>query len=119
MTYYLTKFPPSYRDYRWWSARSKKRAEAFLKHVAEKYGVDGKMILVFEKPTNKTMKKAPKIKINIWKAKDGYRWHMKRSGRIIAESGEGYARIASLKKTLIHLMNAFASEDYDIFQVNA
>jgi len=115
MTYYLTKFPPRYRDYRWWSAKSKKRAEAFLKHVKEKYGIDGKMILVFEKPTNKTMKKAPKIKINIWKAKDGYRWNMKRSGRIIAESGEAYARVASLKRTLVNLLNCIESVDYDIF----
>lgn len=48
MTCYLTKFPPSYRDRRWWDARSKQRAEAFLKHVAEKYGVRGKLIKVKE-----------------------------------------------------------------------
>ena len=64
------------------------------------------------------MKKTPKLHINIWKAKDGYRWHAKRNGRIVAESGEGYARIESLKKTLNHLMNAIALGDCEVFQVD-
>ena len=28
--------------------------------------------------------------LTIWKAKDGFRWHLQVSGRIVAESGEGY-----------------------------
>ena len=116
-TYYLTKFPPSYRNRRWWRAESRDRAEKFLKKVREKYKIRGRIITMIE--TNKqTMKKTPKLHINIWKAKDGYRWHAKRNGRIVAESGEGYARIASLKKTLNHLMNAIALGDCEVFQVD-
>ena len=75
-------------------------------------------LVLSNKPTNKTMKKTPKLHINIWKARDGFRWHAKRNGRIVAESGEGYARIASLKKTLNHLMNAIALGDCEVFQVD-
>ena len=49
--YYLTKFPSTYRNRTWWDAKSKTRAEAFLKHVAEKYGVRGKIITVLDKQT--------------------------------------------------------------------
>src|SRR6186713_240139 len=101
-TYYLTKFPPSYRyrDYRWWNARSKKRAEAFLKKIKEKYGIEGKMILVIE--TNKqTMKKTPKLKINVRRDDLGYyRWDMTRSGRVELRGPKSYISIASLTKAL-------------------
>ena len=116
-TYYLTKFPRSYRNRRWWAKDELDYAKRYVKHVREKYKVRGKIITVFQ--TNKqTMKKTPKLHINIWKAKDGFRWHAKRNGRIVAESGEGYARIASLKKTLNHLMNAIALGDCEVFQVD-
>lgn len=45
-----------------------------------------------------------KIKIHVFKAKDGWRWHMKRSGRIIAESGEGYVHRAGCKRSLTNLL---------------
>lgn len=46
------------------------------------------------------MKRKTNIKIIIYKSKDGYRWRMQRRGRIIADSGEAYTRLASLLKTL-------------------
>jgi len=58
MIYYLTKFTRHksrskhngfiYLNKTWWGARSKTRAEAFLKHVAETYGVRGRLIKVKE-----------------------------------------------------------------------
>jgi len=59
------------------------------------------------------MKKTPKIKINIWKAKDGYRWHFKRGGRIVAESGEAYCRMKTCTKSvenIIHCIDVCAFE---------
>lgn len=32
------------------------------------------------------------------------RWRMKRNGRIVAESGEGYKRLRSLEKSLTNLL---------------
>lgn len=32
------------------------------------------------------------LKITVYEAKDGWRWHAKRSGRIMAESGEAYVK---------------------------
>jgi hypothetical protein len=51
VTYYLTKFPPTYRNRTWWDAKSKTRAEAFLRYVEEHYKVRGKIITVFDKQT--------------------------------------------------------------------
>lgn len=46
------------------------------------------------------------IHVYIYKAKDGWRWRMIRSGRIIAESGEGYKRRSSCKRTVKNLIDA-------------
>lgn len=43
-----------------------------------------------------------------------YRWHAKRNGRIVAESGEGYKRKGTLKKTLEHLIEAISQNDFMI-----
>lgn len=43
-----------------------------------------------------------------------YRWHAKRNGRIVAESGEGYKRKGTLKKTLGHLIEAIIQNDFMI-----
>lgn len=43
-----------------------------------------------------------------------YRWHAKRNGRIVAESGEGYKRKGALKKTLEHLIEAVSQNDFMI-----
>lgn len=41
------------------------------------------------------------MKLIIWKAKDGWRWHVKaRNGKIIAESGESYKRRATMLNTI-------------------
>ena len=45
-TFYLTKFPKTYRNYRWWMPEDREYAVAYLKHVREKYRVRGKLILV-------------------------------------------------------------------------
>ena len=47
-----------------------------------------------------------RIKVTVWKAKDGWRWNMKRSGCIIAESGEAYRLRSGLYKTLDAMLNA-------------
>jgi len=59
------------------------------------------------------------ITAQIWKAKDGWRWHMKRSGRIIAESGEGYKRPSGARKTLEHIINAIQAGAIKILPVVA
>lgn len=58
------------------------------------------------------MAKKNPLQIEIYEAKDGYRWRMWRSGRIVAESGEAYVKKAQCKRTLIRLSMALASEDY-------
>ena len=70
-------------------------------------------LVLSNKPTNKTMKKTPKLHINIWKAKDGFRWNMKRSGRIVAESGEAYCRLKTCTtaiENIIHCIDVCAFE---------
>lgn len=47
-----------------------------------------------------------KVKIELYEARDGWRWHAKRSGRIIAESAEGYSRKSKAKKTLLNFLGA-------------
>ena len=59
--------------------------------------------------TNNADSNTMNIKMIIWKAKDGWRWHWKRSGRIVAESGEAYARPGSARKTMLGLVAAIKS----------
>ncbi len=59
-------------------------------------------------------KKQIKIQVIVYKAKDGFRWHFKRNGRIIAESGEAYTRIGSIKKILVNLFNSIEVQQYDL-----
>ena len=42
----------------------------------------------------------------IYKAKDGWRWRIMRSGRIIAESGEAYTRKPQRAKLIARLQSA-------------
>lgn len=44
--------------------------------------------------------------IQIYRARDGWRWRMRRSGRIVAESGEAYRRPGSLRHSLRGLITA-------------
>lgn len=53
------------------------------------------------------------VKIYIYKSRDGWRWRMKRSGRIIAESGEAYTRKDALRRTLCKLVAELACERYE------
>jgi Domain of unknown function (DUF1508). len=58
----------------------------------------------------------PKIQVIIYKAKDGFRWHMKRSGRIIAESGEGYTRLSSVKRIVKSLIESITGSLIEFFE---
>lgn len=43
-----------------------------------------------------------------------WRWRMKRSGRVIADSGEGYTRKAKCEQTLTHLLATIAAGSIQI-----
>jgi uncharacterized protein YegP (UPF0339 family) len=56
-----------------------------------------------------------KVKYKITVYLDGnqeYRWNAKRSGRIVAESGEGYKRRSALKRTLDHFIEGMAENSF-------
>ena len=53
-----------------------------------------------------------KTSISVYKAKDGLRWRMKRAGRIVADSGQGYSRYKSLERSLLRLIDSFKKEQY-------
>ncbi len=55
-----------------------------------------------------------KMKITVWKARDGFRWHFKRCGRIVAESGEGYKRMGACTKSLSSIIACIEGENYDM-----
>ena len=44
--FYLTEFPKSYVNRRWWLKSEKKRAEGFVKHIVDDYGIQGKVVKV-------------------------------------------------------------------------
>lgn len=44
------------------------------------------------------------LNIHIYDARDGFRWHAKRGGRIVAESGEGYVKRSSAVKAAQNLV---------------
>ena len=46
------------------------------------------------------------VKVIVFEAKDGWRWHMTKAGRIVAESGEGYKKQQGCRRTLTRLINA-------------
>lgn len=51
--------------------------------------------------------------IVVYKSKDGFRWRMKRAGRIVAESGEAYKAKASMLKSLGNLIASITSANYE------
>jgi hypothetical protein len=55
-----------------------------------------------------------KTKFIVYKAKDGYRWHATRKGRIVAESGEGYRKHLGLLKSLAMFSKSLASGAYTV-----
>ena len=59
------------------------------------------------------MRKPVKIQVIVYKAKDGFRWHMKMRGRIIAESGEAYTRIAAIRKVLNSILTRMVGGNLD------
>ncbi len=42
-----------------------------------------------------------------------FRWRMKRSGRIIADSGESYKKAASMKRTVNNLLEALGDGNFE------
>lgn len=54
------------------------------------------------------------LKFKVWKSKDGWRWNAKHKGRIVAESGEGYARKAGCHKTLYNILKAIVDGKYSV-----
>lgn len=60
-----------------------------------------------------------KLQIHIYKDAAGeFRWHAKRSGRIVAEGGEGYKKKYSLKKSLHNLSISLGMNDYTLFDTS-
>ena len=54
-----------------------------------------------------------KVKIELYRDnQDLWRWRMKRSGRIIAESGEGYSRQRGAIQTLLNLIASLKTASY-------
>jgi uncharacterized protein YegP (UPF0339 family) len=49
--------------------------------------------------------------------KGEYRWRAKRNGRIVAESGEGYKRKGTMKKTLGHMIAAIKVDDFHVNEI--
>ncbi len=59
------------------------------------------------------------ITITTYKDKRGeWRWRATRKGRIIATSGEGYKRRATMMKTFNNMLDSFWFEEYEIDGVN-
>ncbi len=62
---------------------------------------------------HKIKMKNGKMKITVWKdRKHEFRWHFKRCGRIVAESGEGYKRVQGCTKALTNIMRCISSLNY-------
>lgn len=57
-------------------------------------------------------KRTNPLKLSVYAARDGTRWRMTRSGRIVAESGEGYSSAAKCRQTLTRLLATIAAESY-------
>lgn len=56
-----------------------------------------------------------KTKVYLYKAKNReWRWRIKRAGRIVAESGEGYKRKAGAKKSLDALLTSIRRGNYQL-----
>jgi len=54
-----------------------------------------------------------KLKLIVYKDKRGeFRWKAKRSGRIVAEGGEGYNRRQKLTRTLENFLKSIGKMDY-------
>lgn len=43
-----------------------------------------------------------------------WRWRMKRCGRILADSGEGYTRLTDLQRAMTHIIESLASDNYEL-----
>lgn len=56
------------------------------------------------------------LQITVFKAKDGWRWHAKRCGRIVAEGGEAYHRQATLRRTLVRFVESLQDGAYVIVE---
>lgn len=65
--------------------------------------------------TKTTMRKSNKLLIQIYKdTARKWRWRMKRCGRILADSGEGYGRLTDLQRAVTHMIESLASDNYEL-----
>lgn len=51
--------------------------------------------------------KTIKLRVEIYKARDGWRWRIRRSGRILADSGEAYTRRFDCQKAITRIADSF------------
>jgi uncharacterized protein YegP (UPF0339 family) len=59
--------------------------------------------------------KAVKNEIEVYKDESGdFRWRIKRAGRIVADSAEGYKRKYTCKQTLLNIIRQFAFGNFTI-----
>jgi uncharacterized protein YegP (UPF0339 family) len=57
-----------------------------------------------------------KVKVIIYRDRKGeYRWRMKRGGRIVADSGEGYVRLSGAVRAVSRLVSALKTTDNVIY----
>jgi uncharacterized protein YegP (UPF0339 family) len=57
-----------------------------------------------------------KVKVIIYRDRKGeYRWRMKRGGRIVADSGEGYVRLSGAVRAVSRLVSALNTTDNVIY----
>ena len=52
------------------------------------------------------------VKVKVYKAKDGWRWQMKRGGRIVADSGEAYTERGHCKRAVNSLLEAIRMQKW-------
>lgn len=111
-TFLLAEFDDvAYVNRRWFYESEWQYAQTYVDRITETRSIKGKLIPVTA--TESKQMKTKLIIITVFKAKGGFRWHMKRAGRIIAESGEGYKRHGSCFKTLKNLLDGIAGCRYE------
>lgn len=60
-----------------------------------------------------------KTKIEIWRHRDKlWYWHIKRAGRIVADSGESYSSKTKLKKSLNNLIDSLSKLNFEVKEVD-
>ena len=50
------------------------------------------------------------VTFECYRARDGWRWHAKRGGRLVAESGEAYTREHGARRALARMLEAIHTD---------